>query len=118
MRLAFAVDCKSQACGYSRYFLPQLGVREKSSVFAVENIHYQSFWSLTANPKLVGSTEVSKVAKSRSATKEQVWFAFLQHMNIIPLTGTKNLTHMRQDLEAADIILTDSEIEALKTLLR
>jgi len=83
-----------------------------------KNIHYQSFWSLTGNPKLVGSNEVRKLAKNKSVTKEQIWFAFLQHMNIIPLTGTKNPTHMRQDLEAADITLTSSEMESLKSLLR
>ncbi|KAL6050370.1 Aldo-keto reductase family 4 member C8 [Balamuthia mandrillaris] len=61
-------------------------------------VYYQSFWTLTANPHLLKTPVVRSIAKKVNGTPEQVFFRFVMDMDIIPLTGTTNERHMRQDL--------------------
>jgi aryl-alcohol dehydrogenase-like predicted oxidoreductase len=35
---------------------------------------------------------------------------------MLPLTGTANAQHMRQDLASRDIVLTDEEIRSIESL--
>lgn len=73
--------------------------------FCKENkIFYQSFWTLTANPDVLGSKGVTAMGKKYGKTPAQMFFAYLIQTGVItPLTGTKNPTHMKQDLEVLDM---------------
>ena len=82
------------------------------------NIVYQSFWSLTANPHILKHTSLKEMAIKYGKTVEQVFFCFLISMGIAPLTGTSSLDHMRKDLEALNMDLTNDEISAIDSLLR
>lgn len=82
-----------------------------------KGIRYQSFWSLTANPHLVGSETVVRAAMKRSLEPVQIFYAYLMAKNIIPLDGTTSLEHMKDDLEVFDISLTPEEIVAIDTLI-
>lgn len=81
------------------------------------NIIYQSFWSLTANPHILKHKRVTDIAAKYQKTVEQIFFCFLMHIGIAPLTGTTNVEHMRTDLEALDMELTSEEISAIDSLL-
>lgn len=88
--------------------------------FCAENhIFYQSFWTLSANPKILRNSDVVQLAKNREKTPEQMFFAYLLSTGIItPLTGTTNKTHMQQDLEAMDIIISEEEAKIFEKLLK
>merc|ERR1712187_973874 len=66
---------------------------------ASEGIRYQSFWTLTGNPKVLCSSEVQRVAKARKRTPEQVFLRFAMDEGICPLTGTSSVDHMTEDLQ-------------------
>lgn len=82
-----------------------------------QHITYQSFWSLTANPHLLGSRTIMKLALKYRKSEAQIFFAYLISQGITPLSGTTSKAHMRDDLEADKIVLENEEIEQISTLL-
>ena len=63
------------------------------------NIHYQSFWTLTANRGALGSEQVKTLAEAKGLTPQQYMFAFMMSMeNVTPLSGTTSRIHMAQDV--------------------
>ncbi len=62
--------------------------RELRQWCMAHGVIYTSFWSLTANPKHVHSEVVQQMATTYKKTPAQIWFRFLLHRGIVPLTGT------------------------------
>ena len=81
--------------------------------FCCENgIVYQSFWTLTANPNILNNQKTQEIAKSYNKTKEQIFFKYIMSLGIVPLTGTTNEYHMKEDLEILDMDeLNNEELE-------
>lgn len=75
-----------------------------------QNILYQSFWTLTANPNLLNHPVIIQLAGKYQLTVEQLFFSYVSHMGIIPLTGTNNPLHMHLDLEAMNVELNGNDI--------
>jgi len=65
-------------------------------------VFYQSFWTLTANPHVLQAPSMLEISKRTNKTPAQIFFKYLQHHHICPLTGTTNDEHMKQDLEVLD----------------
>ena len=82
-----------------------------------QRIIYQSFWTLTANPQVLAHTTLKTLAAKYQRSTAQVFFRYLNQINIIPLTGTTSETHMREDLAIIDFELTADECEAVGKLL-
>lgn len=82
-----------------------------------QSIIYQSFWSLTANPHLLESQQVSRLAASLKKTPAQVFFRFLTQMGIVPLTGTSSERHMQEDLAIFDFKLAQAQVQEIAALL-
>lgn len=80
-------------------------------------IVYQSFWTITANPHILQSTELIELGNKYDKNVIQLFFAYLHQIGITPLTGTTDIKHMRSDLQSFDIILDDSEISKINSLL-
>jgi diketogulonate reductase-like aldo/keto reductase len=80
-------------------------------------IRYQSFWTLTANPKALASRTLIELAQRYGATVEQVFLRCLTQCDIAPLVGTTSEAHMRQDLALFEFTLTPSEISSVMALL-
>lgn len=78
---------------------------------------YQSFWTLTANPHLLQSSEVQAMAKRYYRTPAQILFAWLSQQGVVPLTGTTSLQHMLEDLASFDLQLNDIELASIAQLL-
>ncbi len=83
-----------------------------------QHIVYQSFWTLTANPQLLGHDTVRALARVHGRTVAQILFRYLTQIGIVPLTGTRSAAHMRQDLAIFDFELTPPECEAMHGLLQ
>jgi diketogulonate reductase-like aldo/keto reductase len=80
-------------------------------------IIYQSFWTLTANPHLLASPTLTRLAAQRSWEPAQVLFRYLVQRDVVPLTGTRSERHMRQDLAIFELELTAEECRAVDALL-
>jgi diketogulonate reductase-like aldo/keto reductase len=83
-----------------------------------QNISYQSFWSLTANPHILGSHEVLQLAQKYQKTQPQIFYRFLEQIGITPLNGTSSQEHMRDDLVIGSFTLSEEEVELLKQFLK
>eukprot|EP01083_Nonionella_stella_P036810 100410_1 len=86
--------------------------------FCIQNdIIYQSFWTLTANPALLGSSEVQSISKSRGITPEQVVYRFMVEIGCQPLSGTTDLQHMKEAVCVKDFCLSGSEVDSIMAVL-
>lgn len=78
---------------------------------------YQSFWTLTANPQLLTHPTVRELASKHRRTAAQILFRYLTQNGIVPLTGTRSATHLREDLAIFEFELADLEKAAMDDLL-
>src|SRR5207253_7463064 len=78
------------------------------------DIVYQGFSLLTANPEVVH--HLAEFAARRNATAAQVVFRFAQAVGMLPLTGTSDAEHMKQDLASRDLALSADEVRAIESL--
>ena len=86
--------------------------------FCFQNdITYQSFWSLTANPHILATEEVLDLSYRYEKTIAQVFYKFLNQIGITPLNGTTSKKHMIEDLEIDSFSFKDEEINSLLKLL-
>ena len=81
-------------------------------------IIYQSFWTLSANPQVLADECIQRLTAKYRRTSAQVMFRYLSQEDVVPLTGTKSETHMREDLEIFEFELTQDERDGLTTLFR
>ena len=79
-------------------------------------IRYQGFSLLTANPAVLASRSVRAIAKHHGKTPAQVVFRFSRQVGMVPLTGTSDPAHMREDLAASGFTLSESELAELDRL--
>ncbi len=85
------------------------------SVCAKHGIVYQGFSLLTANRQVLTNTGVLAIAKHHQKTVAQVVFRFCRQVGILPLTGTTDPAHMREDLAIDDFELAQNELETIET---
>lgn len=83
--------------------------KEIRSFCLANNIRYQSFWTLTANPHILESRELFDLGRKYDKNVIQILFAYLHQRGITPLTGTSDLEHMQNDLQSFDISLEKNE---------
>lgn len=81
------------------------------------HIFYQSFWTLTANPRILAHSVLQTLMEKYQRTAAQLFFRYLSQMDIIPLTGTTSAAHMVEDLAIFDFALTGDECVAVDALL-
>jgi diketogulonate reductase-like aldo/keto reductase len=81
------------------------------------DITYQGFSLLTANPEVLAHPFVAAIAARERATRAQVVFRFAQAIGMLPLTGTSNPDHMRQDLASGNLGISADEVRAIESLV-
>jgi diketogulonate reductase-like aldo/keto reductase len=90
--------------------------REVRKVCKREDVVYQGFSLLTANAAELASPQVRRMAAAHRATVPQVIFRFAMHLGMICLTGTTNPQHMREDLAATQLELSEEEVAVIEQI--
>lgn len=90
--------------------------REVRSFCAKHHITYQGFSLLTANPEVVRHPSFEVLAARLNATPAQVIFSFARALKMLPLTGTSNADHMKQDLESVQLTLPSEVVQAIESI--
>lgn len=90
--------------------------REIRLFCTAHNIVYQGFSLVTANSGLLEHPPFVNLATEFNATPAQVVFAFARAIEILPLTGTSDAEHMRQDLASLEIKIPDEIVTALESV--
>lgn len=97
--------------------LYNLGNRQWEPVLdytAKEGLAFIPWFPLASGPDALAA-KISRVAEKHKATTAQVALAWLlrRSPNILLIPGTKSLDHLHENLEAANIDLSDADFEAL-----
>jgi diketogulonate reductase-like aldo/keto reductase len=90
--------------------------REIREFCRAREIVYQGFSLLTANAEIVRHPLVTAAAKRHDATPAQIVFRFARLIGILPLTGTSDAVHMKQDLANSGISLSADEVREIQEL--
>jgi diketogulonate reductase-like aldo/keto reductase len=77
---------------------------------------YQGFSLLTANGAVLADPEVRVIAEKLKASPAQVIFRFAMQVGMLPLTGTTDIQHMKDDLRAEQLTLSAEEIRKIETI--
>lgn len=80
------------------------------------SIIYQGFSLLTANLAELRTSTIGEIASRTRRTPAQVVFRFAQQVGMLPLTGTTNAEHMREDLAATEFELTAEELRRIERI--
>jgi diketogulonate reductase-like aldo/keto reductase len=79
-------------------------------------IVYQGFSLLTANLAELRSARFRDIVLRSGKTPAQVVFRFALQIGMLPLTGTTDPAHMREDLGALDFELTAEDVTAMERI--
>jgi diketogulonate reductase-like aldo/keto reductase len=79
-------------------------------------IVYQGFSLLTANMEVVRHPHIAALAEHNNATPAQIIFAFARAIDMLPLTGTSNADHMKQDLASREITLPPEAVRMIESI--
>ncbi|HKI32652.1 MAG TPA: aldo/keto reductase [Gemmataceae bacterium] len=85
---------------------------------AANGMVYQGFSLLTANRDALAHPDLARIARRHGRTVSQVVFRFALDVGMVPLTGTADAGHMREDLEVFDFQLGSEEVERIEGLAR
>lgn len=91
--------------------------RDVRAICQREGIGYQGFSLLTANLPEITGPAVRAIAERHGATVPQVVFRFAREIGMIPLTGTTDPEHMREDLAVLkELELSNEEVAAIEAI--
>jgi diketogulonate reductase-like aldo/keto reductase len=111
-----AVGSEAPACVQNRCYA-RLGWDREVRLFCRERkIVYQGFSLLTANVEVLRDAVVTGLAVRAGATPAQVVFAFARNVGMLPLTGTSDGEHMKQDLASSHLELPAEAVREIEGL--
>ena len=90
--------------------------REVRGICRAHGIMYQGFSLLTANVPVLRHPPVVSIARRLGVDTIQVVFRFAMQMGMVPLTGTTNEQHMKEDLQINGIELTPDEVSLMESI--
>lgn len=77
---------------------------------------YQGFSLLTANGAVLADPEIRAIAARLGTGIAQVIFRFAMQIGMLPLTGTTNPQHMKEDIQSEQLALSPEDIRLIETI--
>lgn len=90
--------------------------KEVREICYANKIIYQGFSLLTANREVFADPGIRAMAVRYKATLAQLIFRFAMQVGMLPLTGTTNPQHMKEDLVCERFTLSPDELAAIETI--
>jgi len=90
--------------------------REVRTICLRHGITYQGFSLLTANVPVLRHPPVISIARRLGVDTMQVVFRFAMQVGMVPLTGTTDEQHMKEDLAVSGIVLTEEEVSFIESV--
>ena len=81
---------------------------------AAHGLLYQGFSLLTANRDALSHPGLARIARRHGRSAAQVVFRFALDAGMVPLTGTTDAGHLREDLETFAFRLDAEEVERIE----
>jgi diketogulonate reductase-like aldo/keto reductase len=80
-------------------------------------IHFQSFYTLASNKRILDHALTKGLAKKYGVAPEALFFRFEMGLGLVPVTGTSSDEHMKEDLQARQVSLTAQDAKVIDELL-
>lgn len=90
--------------------------REVREFCRSKGIVYQGFSLLTANRGVLRHPRLGSICARHRRSPAQVVFRFAQQVGMLPLTGTTDPAHMREDFGGLDFELDEAEVATIEAL--
>ncbi|MBL8072734.1 MAG: aldo/keto reductase [Nitrospira sp.] len=90
--------------------------KEVREICRANQIIYQGFSLLTANSGIFTEPDLRALAAKYQTGLAQIVFRFSQQIGMLPLTGTTNQQHMKEDLQSDRFTLLPEEIRQIETI--
>ncbi len=90
--------------------------KEVREICRTHHIIYQGFSLLTANRDLFVDPAIRAMAARYEITLAQLIFRFAMQIGMLPLTGTTNPQHMKEDLQSDQFTLLSEEVRQIETI--
>jgi diketogulonate reductase-like aldo/keto reductase len=100
----------------NRCFAEQGWDRRIRRFCSASDMIYQGFSLLTANRVFLAHRRLTNIARRHGRTPAQIVFAFALEVGMIPLTGTTDAAHMREDLQAFEFQLGADEVDEIENI--
>jgi len=90
--------------------------KDVREICRTHGIIYQGFSLLTANSGILAEPDLRAMAVKYQAGLPQIVFRFSQQIGMLPLTGTTNPDHMKEDLQCERFTLSPDELTLIETI--
>ena len=80
------------------------------------HVVYQGFSLLTANREVFVDPAIRAIAVRLGTGVAQIIFRFALQVGMLPLTGTTNVQHMKEDLQAEQLHLSSDDVQHIETI--
>jgi diketogulonate reductase-like aldo/keto reductase len=90
--------------------------REVRAFCRAHDIVYQGFSLLTANRRELASPAIRRLMERHRRTAAQLVFRFAAQVGMLPLTGSSDAGHLREDLACFDFTLGDEELDSIERI--
>ena len=86
-------------------------------------VQYQSFWTTSANRDVLASPEWKAMAHAKQLTPHTLMYAYMMTLGHTPLSGTKDVKHMEEDVEImqrlqrGEEVLSEADMKILSSML-
>ncbi len=90
--------------------------KDVREICRTHGIIYQGFSLLTANSGIFAEPDMRALAAKYQTGLAQLVFRFSQQIGTLPLTGTTNPQHMKEDLQCERFTLTSEELAVIETI--
>ncbi len=90
--------------------------KEVREICRTQGIIYQGFSLLTANRGVLMEPAVQAIAQRVKTGTAQVIFRFAMQIGMLPLTGTTNQQHMKDDLACEQFTLTADDLTLIESI--
>ena len=90
--------------------------KEVREICRTHGIIYQGFSLLTANRGVLVEPDVRAIAQRFQTGVAQVIFRFAMQIGMLPLTGTTNPQHMKEDLASEQFTLSADDLRLIETI--
>jgi len=80
------------------------------------HVVYQGFSLLTANREVFVDPAIRAIAVRLGTGVAQIIFRFAMQLGILPLTGTTNVQHMKEDLQAEQLTLSPDDVQQIEAI--
>jgi diketogulonate reductase-like aldo/keto reductase len=77
---------------------------------------YQGFSLLTANVEALRHPLIAALATRAGVNPAQIVFAFARAVGMLPLTGTSDAGHMKQDLASVELTLSSEAVQKIESI--